>query len=123
MATHKRSEVWNFFKLLEQEKKTKCDLCGACLSYNSNSTKSMWNHLRALHGSAIAGSPSNPTSAGNSSQTVSQKFGRQTTLLFDVKRSSQFDQAKSERCYRKAAIVCAADLRPFSMFSTPAFKR
>ena len=36
-----KSEVWNFFKVVEGGDKTKCNFCDVTWSYKSNSTKSM----------------------------------------------------------------------------------
>ena len=45
------SQVWNYFKLVDGKcgKGTICQLCDIKLAYQSGSTKSMWNHLRAKH--------------------------------------------------------------------------
>ena len=50
-----KSEVWTFFKLTESGDKTKCNFCDATLSYKSNSTKSIWDHLKAKHSLEMIG--------------------------------------------------------------------
>ena len=147
-----KSEVWNFFKVVEGGDKTKCNFCDVTLSYKSNSTKSMWDHLKAKHSLEMIGDK----------QSVKQKFGpvmKQSKL--DMSFSQKFSKEKHETCYKASAEVCsntsiseniaikifflvncgtvithvcvlkfvfcvqvcAADLRPFSMFCTPAYRK
>ena len=109
----KFSEVWKFFSLVEgPDKKTKCSLCATVLSYKSNSTKTMWNHLKAVHAGAMT----------ENRDTVRQKYGPRQQSIIDFGKPKMFSAEKMEKCYRKAAVVCAMDLRPFSMFQSPAYR-
>ena len=99
MASKKMSDVWNFFKIHESDHdKTVCNLCSITLSYKSNSTKSMWNHLKAKHAHAMA----------DNKGTVLQKFGTvssKQTSITSFSRAPQFSKDKQQECYRAAAEV------------------
>ena len=72
MASQKKSEVWNFFEEIHEEK-VRCNLCQTVLSYKGKTTKSMWNHLKGKHPHAMA----------DNKDTILHKFGpspRQTSM-------------------------------------------
>ena len=112
----RKSEVWNFFKLEETngEKRTRCDICNTTLSFKSNSTKTMWNHIRSKHGHSVT----------EDGETVQHKYRKRQLQITDFAGpKTKFSREKQEICYKRAAEVCASDLRPFSMFGTPAYRR
>lgn len=97
MASKKMSDVWNFFKMHEVDaEKTVCKLCDTTLSYKSNSTKSMWNHLRAKHSHAMADGKS----------TILNKFcSVKQPAITSFAKGASFSKEKQEECYIAAAKV------------------
>ena len=83
------SEVWNYFQIVENGERTKCNLCDVTLSYKSNSTKSMWEHLKSKHYSAISDEKKSSLKQAKLSFGATQKFSRE----------------KHEICYKAAAEV------------------
>lgn len=95
-----KSEVWNFFQIVEGGDKTKCRFCETKLSYKSNSTKSMWDHVKSKHSFEMA----------DEKKSVSQKFGsvmKQSKLNFG--EPQKFSREKQEMCFKAAAEVCHID--------------
>ena len=111
----KRSDIWKFFQICEEnQEKTKCNLCDILLSYKGNTTKTMWNHLKAKHAHAMAGMK----------ETVEKKFGcLKQPSISTFAAGGKFSKEKQEECYKAAANVCAADLRPLGMFHTVAYRK
>lgn len=91
------SLVWNYFKLVDSTagKKTICQLCDIKLAYQSGSTKSMWNHLKAKHGHKLAEkTPSKPEVTKPKQAMITQFAG-----------GSVFSKDKKLACYMAAAEV------------------
>ena len=91
------SEVWRFFEIVEGGDKTKCKFCNTTLSYKSNSTKSMWDHVKSKHAFQMC----------DEKMSVKERLGsrmKQSKLNFGD--SPKFSKEKQESCYRYAAEVC-----------------
>lgn len=91
-----KSEVWQFFEKVEGGDKTKCKFCDTTLSYKSNSTKSMWDHVKSKHAFQMC----------EDKMSVKQKYAstmKQSKINFDTPKFSKENQ---ESCYRYAAEVC-----------------
>ena len=86
------SLVWNYFQLVETGgvKKTICQLCDVKLAYQSGSTKSMWNHLRAKHENKLAEkkSESKGISINKPKQTMITSFAKGAVMSKDKKVAS-----------------------------------
>ena len=94
--SNKRSEIWNFFQIVEDGDKTKCNFCDVLISYKNSSTKGMWDHVKSRH----------PYGMADENKSVKQKFGsvmRQTKLNFGG--SEKFSKERHEICYRASAEV------------------
>ena len=92
-----KSEVWKFFQKVEGGDKTKCKFCDSILSYKSNSTKSMWDHVKSKHTFQMY----------DEKLSVKQKFGsvmKQSKINFSD--ALKFSKEKHESCYRMSAEVC-----------------
>ena len=99
MASQKKSEVWNFFEEIHEEK-VRCNLCQTILSYKGKTTKSMWNHLKGKHPHAMA----------DNKDTILHKFGpspRQTSMTSytSFAKPVKFSREKQEECYKASAMV------------------
>ena len=90
------SQVWNYFKLSDSGKKTTCQLCDIKLAYQSGSTKSMWNHLKAKHENKIA----------EKKVTPPLNFARpKQTMITSFAKGTVFTKDKKLACYLAAAEV------------------
>ena len=49
MASKKKSPVWNYFVLTEDNKATKCNKCEETLPYKLSNTSVMLKHLNRKH--------------------------------------------------------------------------
>ena len=100
------SLVWNYFQLVETGgvKKTVCQLCDVKLAYQSGSTKSMWNHLRAKHENKLAEKKAETKGihVNKSKQSMITSFAKGTVMSKDKKVAS----------YMAAAEVSMSELTP-----------
>lgn len=48
-SNRRRSKVWNHFNVNKETKAAYCKVCNQKLSYNSNSTSNLLNHLKSIH--------------------------------------------------------------------------
>lgn len=111
----KRSYVWKYFNIIDQEaggKIAKCTLCQSTLSYSGSSTSSLGKHLKLKHLGVVEESCAGPSGM------------RQTSV------ASFFKKTDNRPCYperrreliNKISAITYHDLRPISMVRTPAFR-
>ena len=98
-----KSDVWLYFNIVETkgDKKSQCQLCDALLSYKSNSTTAMWNHLKSKHENAI--------NKKTEESTIKEAFGKRKSFqpsnaAFSTK-FALFSKEKHIECYKSAAEV------------------
>ena len=103
------SDVWKYFTLSEDKKKTRCEICSKSLAYNGG-TSAMRNHIKFVHKATAA-------SAG-----VSVK--KQPTLLgfSNMFAKKKLSKSQYEENNRSLALMCALDLRPISMVEGRGFR-
>ena len=98
-----KSDIWKYFELNREARKTKCVLCKTELVYTGG-TSSMRNHIKFRHKSASVESDKRQT-------TIGQYHAAKQALSKDRYNSIT----------RSLALMCAIDLRPVSMIQCKGF--
>ncbi|XP_066578824.1 E3 SUMO-protein ligase ZBED1-like [Amia ocellicauda] len=111
----RRSEVWKFFKIVENQGKNKvsCSLCSSQLAYVGGSTGSMYNHLRFKHSEIFI------------SNTRRCRIVRACRLAYQKNNQDSTDPAEKndrEKRMEKLVAMCAMDLHPPSIVEGMGFK-
>lgn len=107
----KKSEIWKYFALSDDKKKTKCTLCSVALAY-SGGTSSMRNHLKHVHKKSNLDSAAVPGSEK-----------RQTSLVNWQRSTLALGQGKYQCITKSLAAMCAVDMRPLSIVNGAGFQR
>ena len=69
MTRAKRSAVWSHFKLVNDDKDTKCTICGSILKYNNS--KTLLNYHRNMSHSVVL-----QAASGSSQPTLTTELGQ-----------------------------------------------
>ena len=104
----KRSNVWQHFRISDDNKKTECQLCKSSLAH-SGSTSAIRNHMKLVY------KRSNLHDSGPSM--------RQTSLVAWQKSRQALGKGKYERINKSLVMMCALDLRSISIFDGTGFQR
>ncbi|KAJ8029590.1 Zinc finger BED domain-containing protein 1 [Holothuria leucospilota] len=120
MASKKKSLVWNYFDLINNEgsgqQKAQCSLCSLPLVFSGGSTSSLLKHLTAKHPKAIAKYKDSASGSREMTQTsVGDFFKREDFRPCSSQRKGEITELLCEIIYQ--------DLRPISMFGSHSFRK
>ena len=107
-----KSEIWKYFTLTGDAKKTICTLCQMNLAYSSG-TSSMLKHMKYVHKSINI----------NSDATSQEGIKRQRSMMDYHRSKLVLTDQKYQALNKDLALMCATDLRPLSIVAGKGFKQ
>lgn len=129
----KRSPIWNFFKICDDETKAMCEVCNAIISRGGNSAKSFTttalnNHLSYKHPEEfklVKAQKAAAVSASASSTSGIQQTGRTEQTLSEFinkKKKWSIDSPEAQKVHRAIGKMIAVDIQPYSIVHDSGFK-
>ena len=125
----KRSPIWNYFKVCEDETKAMCELCKTVLSRGSGTAKSFTttplnNHLSYKHPDEYKQVVNKRAAAATSSRGSQQTGGNQQTLadVISKKKMWSINSAEAQKVHHAIGKMIAVDIHPYSVVEDDGFK-
>lgn len=128
----KRSPIWKFFKICDDETKAQCQLCNTVISRGGSSTKSFTttplnNHLSYKHPDEykqIIKQKAAASASASSTSGIQQTGGTQQTLsdVINKKKKWSIDSPEAQKVHRSIGKMIAVDIQPYSIVDDSGFK-
>lgn len=117
--TSKRSEIWNYFKQIE-DSKVRCNLCHLDIGHRGGSTSALWKHLNNRHTYITAGKGSG--SSGQSQYTQSAAAAPPQPTISGMFTKSNITPMRCEKITFLIAKMIARDTLPINFVDGEGFK-